>query len=135
MIPSVAAVILDSDRKILLQQKQDNQWSLPAGMIEPSESPGRAIVREVEEETGLIVNPAKLLGVFSGERFRHTYANGHQVEYTVVLFSCHIMKDTGRITDSETRLTRYFEKTAMPPLALPYPVDVLFAENTTPCWN
>lgn len=53
MIPSVAAVILDAANRILLQEKSGESWSLPAGMIEPGESPSKAVVREVEEETGL----------------------------------------------------------------------------------
>ncbi|TOK93062.1 NUDIX domain-containing protein, partial [Vibrio parahaemolyticus] len=39
LIPSVAGVILNEDQELLLQQKSDNTWSLPAGMIEPQESP------------------------------------------------------------------------------------------------
>ena len=39
ILPSVAAVILNAENSLLLQEKEDEVWSLPAGMIEPGESP------------------------------------------------------------------------------------------------
>ncbi|MGD1950062.1 MAG: NUDIX domain-containing protein [Leptolyngbyaceae cyanobacterium] len=36
-MPSVAAVILNSDNEFLLQEKENEAWSLPAGMIEPGD--------------------------------------------------------------------------------------------------
>ncbi|WP_238930585.1 NUDIX domain-containing protein [Vibrio sp. S9_S30] len=69
MILGVAAVILDERKRLLIQQKQDGSWSLPAGMIEPSESPSAAIKREVLEETGYTVSAMKILGAFVGEGF------------------------------------------------------------------
>ena len=119
MIPSVAAVILDADDRILLQEKPEEGWSLPAGMIEPGESPNKAIVREVKEETGLIINPCKILGVFGGEDFHHRYPNGDLVEYTIILMKCLVVADTGHIGDSETKVLKYFDKISMPELALP----------------
>lgn len=63
-MPSVAAVIRNDSGEILLQNKGNGEkWSLPAGAIEPGEAPAEAIVREVWEETGLIVLPRKLVGV------------------------------------------------------------------------
>lgn len=128
MIPGVAAVILDVSNRILLQEKTDESWSLPAGMIEPGESPNIAIVREVEEETGLVVTPNRILGVFGGHQFRYVYPNGDQVEYTIILMHCSVISDTGVIADSETKSLHYFDKDSMPELALPYPKDVLFNE-------
>ena len=128
LLPSVAAVILNSDNEILLQEKKKEAWSLPAGMIEPGESPEEAIIREVEEETGLIVKPHKILDVFGGKDFRYKYPNGDWVEYTVVLFRCSVISDTGVIRDSETESIAYFDKASMPSLALPYPKETLFDE-------
>ena len=128
MIPSVAAVILDDQNRVLLQEKSNEAWSLPAGMIEPGESPKQAILREVKEETGLIVNPIKILGVFGGEQFRYKYPNGSEVEYTIILMKCSIVKDTELITDFETKSIQYFDKNSMPELALPYPKEIIFDE-------
>lgn len=131
LISSVAAVILNENNELLLQEKHGENWSLPAGMIEPGESPKAALIREVMEETGLLVEPDKILGVFGGEAFRYTYPNEDEVEYTVILMRCAVLRDTGTIADSETVSLRYFARENMPELALPYPASVLFDEHET----
>lgn len=129
MMPSVAAVILNAKHELLLQQKADQTWSLPAGMIEPQESPTQALIREVREETGFKVSAERLLGVFGGEGFAYTYPNGDQVMYTVLLFQCTVEGDAGTQRDDETLRLEWFAKNRLPPLALPYPTACLFAEN------
>lgn len=44
--------------------KERGQISIPMGHVEPGESPEEAIVREFREETGHVVRPIRLLGVF-----------------------------------------------------------------------
>ena len=126
LLPGVAGVILNDSGEILLQEKHWEVWSLPAGMIEPGESPRQALVREVKEETGLDVAPTEILGVFGGKDFRYTYPNGHEVEYTVIVMQCDVIGGTHSPTDAETRSLQYFSRQEMPELALPYPKEVLF---------
>lgn len=67
MMPSVAAVIRNKEDEILFTRKpEESLWGLPAGAIEPGERPGRTLRREVYEETGLMVHPTSILGVFGG---------------------------------------------------------------------
>lgn len=111
----------------MLEKASGEGWSLPAGNIEPGETPEQAIGREVFEETGLSVQAAGLLGVFGGKDFRHMYPNGDQVEYVVALFSCRAVGELGTHTDIETRRLKFTARDDMPMLALPYPIDLLFA--------
>ncbi|QND47180.1 NUDIX domain-containing protein [Rhizobium lusitanum] len=128
LLPGVAAVIHDHAGNLLLQEKASGEgWSLPAGAIEPGETPQEAVIREVMEETGLVVSVTRIVDVYGGSEFRHTYPNGHQVEYMVTLFKCQALEDTGGWTDAETKSLRYFARDDMPPLALPYPLSALFS--------
>jgi len=126
LVPAVAVVIRNEEGKLLLQEKADGSWSLPAGAIEPGESPEQAVCREVLEETGLVVEPTEIRGVFGGMDFRYTYPNGDAVEYTVVLFRCRIIGKSFAPLDVETKSLCYFSFEQMPALALPYPVEALF---------
>ena len=64
--PCVGAVINDEGGRLLLIQRRNEPgaglWSVPGGRIEPGESDQQAIVREVREETGLVVTCGPLLG-------------------------------------------------------------------------
>lgn len=127
LLPSVAAVIKDIEGRILLQEKASGEgWSLPAGAIEPGETPEQAICREVREETGLLVEPREIVGVFGGSDFRYTYPGGDEVEYTVVLFHCVPIGTSSESLDPETKGLRYFGEREMPRLALPYPSSAFF---------
>ena len=65
-IPCVGAIITDSAGRLLLIKRGHEPgmglWSIPGGRIEPGESPEQAVVREVQEETGLSVVCGPLVG-------------------------------------------------------------------------
>jgi 8-oxo-dGTP diphosphatase len=63
---TVAAVIRDPAGRVLLcQQSQGHRlWGLPGGKIRNSESPVRAVVRDVREETGTEVEIVDLVGIY-----------------------------------------------------------------------
>ena len=129
LIPGVAAVIHDEKGRLLLQKKHDGTWSLPAGAIEPGESPQEAVLREIAEETGLVCQIERILGVFGGKEFRWVYPHGDEVENVVTLFACKV-HEQGTLTDTEeTAALAYFSRAEMPALALPYPIDLLFPSS------
>ena len=65
-IRCVGAIITDADGRLLLirrgQQPEAGRWSLPGGRVRPGESDADAVIREVSEETGLVVVPGRLAG-------------------------------------------------------------------------
>jgi 8-oxo-dGTP diphosphatase len=65
-IAGVGAVIFSGENILLVRRGSEpskGRWGLPGGVVELGESVERAIVREVEEETGILVKPLRLLTV------------------------------------------------------------------------
>ena len=91
--PGIIAIVEDAAGAILLHQKPDGSWNLPAGAMELDESVFAALQREVFEETGIRVLRARACGVYSHPRYAVTYANGDQVQYVGLAF--HVEKWSG----------------------------------------
>lgn len=66
VIPCVGAVIKDAEGRLLLIRRGHEPgkglWSIPGGKVEDGESDQDAVVREVLEETGLVVAAGRLVG-------------------------------------------------------------------------
>lgn len=61
----VTGVVIEDDRILVLDQDTGTgrAWSLPGGKVEDGETLAEALVREMREETGLQVEPGRLLYV------------------------------------------------------------------------
>jgi 8-oxo-dGTP pyrophosphatase MutT (NUDIX family) len=129
LVPAVAALIRDDAGRILLQRRADDGcWNLPAGAVDPGESPADAVVREVREETGLAVRPVRVAGVFGGRGgFRHRYPNGDEVEFTAIVFECEAVGGALEPEDDETAELGWFRLDDRPALTIEYPLAEMLA--------
>jgi 8-oxo-dGTP diphosphatase len=121
MTPATAAIIRDEAGGVLLIRRGDGQgWSLPGGVLEPGERLAEALVREVEEETGLQVEPLRLVGVYSDPDVNHiTYPNGDQIHLVSATFECRILGGHLRADGEESLDVAYFPPQALPASLVP----------------
>ena len=103
VVPSATGLVFDDDGRVLLAlHSTGNVWAAPGGAIDPDESPVDAAVREVWEETGLVVEPVGLAGVFGGPEFRVRYDNGDETSYVISVFECRAIGGRLRADGEET---------------------------------
>lgn len=110
-----AAIIRDEQGRFLLQQRADNgRWGLAGGAVDPGEEPAEAAVREAFEETGLHVEPIKLVGLFGGKRQVVQYPNGDKMAYISATFECRVIGGEIIPVSDETLDVRWFAPHEMP---------------------
>lgn len=102
--PSSTGVIFDSTgESVLLIRRSDNgQWDLPSGGIDPGESASEACAREVLEETGLVVEIVRLVGVYSTPHRIIEYADGNRFQAVTMCFEASPIGGELTVTDEST---------------------------------
>jgi 8-oxo-dGTP diphosphatase len=79
LILVAACALIDSDGRVLLAQRPPGKpmaglWEFPGGKIEPGESPEGSLLRELNEELGIVVNETCLAPLSFAS---HRYADFH----------------------------------------------------------
>jgi len=100
-------------RILLVRERVDARWCMPGGWADIDEIPSAMVAREVLEESGFVVEPRKILGVFDANRsgtpreFYHAYK---------IVFLCEILGGEARGSD-ETLAAEFFPFDSLPPLS------------------
>jgi len=96
ILPGVTAIVEDGQGRILMTRRADfDCWDYPAGFADLGETTAATAVREVQEETGLIVEPYALVGLYSDPRWYYTtYPNGDIVHGIDLTLACRIVGGT-----------------------------------------
>ncbi|MBI5274388.1 MAG: NUDIX hydrolase [Chlamydiales bacterium] len=122
---SVAAIILDQDKKhlLLLKRRDIPVWVMPGGGLEENEDPIDATLREIKEETGY---EAKII------RKVATYIPTNKMTKKTHFYECVILSGKGLLND-ETKEIGFFPINTLPyPLPPPYPEWIRDAMQQAP---
>jgi len=129
VLPSAAGVIRDAHGDVLLvRDASTERWVMPGGMVDPDETPADAVVREVWEETGLLVEPVALLGVYGGPEHQVRYGNGDRVSYVMTAFACDVVGGRLRPDGEEALEAAYVSPDGLRRLPRAPWLDALFAD-------
>jgi len=78
------------------QEPLKGRWSLPGGLVEKGEELAQALRRELKEETGLSIEPLKLIGVFEHIERDSRPMRGVRYHYVVIDYACRL-RGRGRV--------------------------------------
>ncbi|MFD2170879.1 NUDIX domain-containing protein [Tumebacillus lipolyticus] len=130
IVPSIRAILRNERGEILfIDRRGENSWGMPAGSIELNESITDCLKREVFEETGLIVEHATPISLYSGAEHVQTnhFGDAYQMFEFVFLveqWSGEIVTETDETTDA-----KFFPPDQLPPIDdaywLQHTIDVL----------
>lgn len=105
----VAGLILVEGKFLICQRTRHQpfplKWEFPGGKIEPGEQPEAALIRELEEELGILAEIGPRVAVI-----RHSYESGAAVELQFFL----VERFEGEIQNRIFRDVRWAERAELP---------------------
>lgn len=118
VVPSVVAIVQDSDRRVLMIHKTDNnKWALPGGGHEIGESIADTVVREVKEETGYEVEVETITGIYTDPGHVMAYDDGEVRQQFSIAFRANLLGGEAR-TSSESDRVEWVESEKLDGLEL-----------------
>jgi ADP-ribose pyrophosphatase YjhB (NUDIX family) len=142
---AVGAVVGNDEGELLLIQRADSGvWLYPTGWADVGYSPAEVVVKEVSEETGMDVEPVRLLAVLDGLRLGFT-----RIPLVSLVFQCRVVGGELTAHPLECAQVGWFAEDHLPsPLAgverwgtqafaaiRGEPVEVLFDQPRQPVWR
>jgi 8-oxo-dGTP pyrophosphatase MutT (NUDIX family) len=108
---SVKGVVIRVGKVILVRNERD-EWELPGGKLELSESPKECLAREIAEELQLAVEPEIILDSW-------TYTIGSGVHVLILTYGCSESSQAEAVLSDEHTELRWFPLAEVDGLRMP----------------
>lgn len=109
----VRAAIFHDDRVLLVRERSDGRWALPGGWADVNDTPSRAILKEIEQETGFTARVTKLAAVYDRSKRNQPAYLFHSWK---MVFVCEITGGEAR-TSYETTAVEFVALDNLPELS------------------
>jgi len=110
----IRAVVLKDNQLLFARELADNRWSLPGGFADINYSPKEVAVKEVMEETGLIVKAQRVLAIIDCNKHHFPPMEFH---YYKIIILCEFI--SGELHGSiETSEANFFPWDQLPELSI-----------------
>ncbi|MCP5179599.1 MAG: NUDIX hydrolase N-terminal domain-containing protein [Pseudomonadales bacterium] len=110
----VRGAVVRNDQVLLVRERSDGLWTLPGGYAETGLTLAANVLKEIEEEAGIVASVECLLGV----RHKASHAYDPDVrDFYKVFFLCRAAEDVVPTAGLETLDARFFSANALPPLS------------------
>ena len=128
-VPVVAAALIDASGRVLMQRRRlesghGGLWEFPGGKIERGESPESALLREIEEELAITLDPDTLEPLaFSSDP---ALPPAPRAPHVILLYTCRRWRGEPQARAGEA--IAWFEPAAISALDMP-PLDYPLARQ------
>jgi len=119
----IALAIIDENSRILLERRSDvGWWGITGGRIEPGETPLECAVRELNEETGLLISQdsISLLGIYGdlgdGRILQYPECRVHLID---IVYYAFVDSSLPLTISSESLELRFFAASSIPSALVP----------------
>ena len=107
---AIGAIVGNDNDEILLVQRADSGiWLYPTGWADVGYSAAEVAIKEVEEETGILVRPERLLAVVDGMRMGFSHFGMY-----MLIFYCRAIGGEINLHPLETRDAGWFSRDNLP---------------------
>ncbi|MER9950315.1 NUDIX domain-containing protein [Mesorhizobium sp. M0047] len=116
LMPGARIVIERADSRILLQKRTDfGLWGLPGGNAEEGEGLEAVVIREVLEETGLIVSDVEPFGFGCDPHYEtFQFPNGDRAQFFALMFYTRSFEGEPAVADDESTAVGWFAPDGLP---------------------
>ena len=119
IVPSVTVAVRDGAGRILLVHKIDNDyWALPGGAVDLGESVVDAALREIAEETGVTIELAGLVGIYTDPGHVMAYDDGEVRQQFSICFHARLIAGVARQDDTEIQAVQWVDPSDVPSLKI-----------------
>jgi len=126
----VRGAVVREGRILLVRERVDGLWCMPGGWADVGEVPSNMVQREVQEESGLLVRPVKIVGVFDANREGGRLELFHAYK---IVFLCEIL--SGEPTPGTETLEAAFHSFRDPPPLSPNRTNNRHLEEVEAHWQ
>ena len=130
----VRTAVFESDRVLLVREREDGCWTLPGGWADIGSSPSANAIREVREESGYETEVVKLAAVYDRELHGHPPIPF----YAYKLFFIGRLIGGAAAHSVETDGADFFAENDIPPLSLTRvtaaQIHHMFEHHRHPAW-
>lgn len=129
----IRGVVFQEDKILLVKEKSDNGWTLPGGWADLGLSATENAVKEIEEESGFLTKPKRVLAIFDRSKHEHTPSIYHIYK---IFIECEIIGGSAS-PSVETSDVGFFAKDSLPPLSVQRvtaaQIRTMFAQKAHEC--
>ncbi|TAA65723.1 NUDIX hydrolase [Planococcus salinarum] len=110
----VRGAVFHEGKILMVRENIDNRWALPGGFCDIGLSPAENIAKEIQEESGYIVVPTKMLALLDMNKHPHPPQPFH---YYKLFIQCEIVGGEAK-NGVETKGVEFFPEHDLPELSL-----------------